>query len=224
LLQLFKKMELEMLLKKINSKYKIYICVYFILILFNNNIYSETKFSYFNYIRQLNSFSALFTQYTFNEDGSLLKESNGSLLYKKKSKYILEYNTPNKIKFISDGQFITTYDKDLEQVIIQSFSDKINNNVFSIMTNEDLIKNKFNINSYVVNGNIHFKFKPIKEDLKNNVFLLIIKDSSIKKITFMNDLDQSVTMDFNNFKKNVVIKDSSFKIDIPDNFDVIIDK
>jgi len=213
-----------MLLKKINSKYKIYICVYFILILFNNNIYSETKFSYFNYIRQLNSFSALFTQYTFNEDGSLLKESNGSLLYKKKSKYILEYNTPNKIKFISDGQFITTYDKDLEQVIIQSFSDKINNNVFSIMTNEDLIKNKFNINSYVVNGNIHFKFKPIKEDLKNNVFLLIIKDSSIKKITFMNDLDQSVTMDFNNFKKNVVIKDSSFKIDIPDNFDVIIDK
>ena len=224
MLQLFKKMELEMLLKKINSKYKIYICVYFILILFNNNIYSETKFSYFNYIRQLNSFSALFTQYTFNEDGSLLKESNGSLLYKKKSKYILEYNTPNKIKFISDGQFITTYDKDLEQVIIQSFSDKINNNVFSIMTNEDLIKNKFNINSYVVNGNIHFKFKPIKEDLKNNVFLLIIKDSSIKKITFMNDLDQSVTMDFNNFKKNVVIKDSSFKIDIPDNFDVIIDK
>ena len=213
-----------MLLKKINTKYKIYICVYFIMILFNNSIYSETKFSYFNYIRQLNSFSALFTQYTFSEDGSLLKESNGSLLYKKKSKYILEYNTPNKIKFISDGQFITTYDKDLEQVIIQSFSDKINNNVFSIMTNEDLIKNKFNINSYVVNDNIHFKFKPIKEDLKNNVFLLVIKDSSIKKITFMNDLDQSVTMDFNNFKKNVVIKDSSFKIDIPDNFDVIIDK
>jgi len=217
-------MEPEMLLKKINTKYKIYICVYFIMILFNNSIYSETKFSYFNYIRQLNSFSALFTQYTFSEDGSLLKESNGSLLYKKKSKYILEYNTPNKIKFISDGQFITTYDKDLEQVIIQSFSDKINNNVFSIMTNEDLIKNKFNINSYVVNDNIHFKFKPIKEDLKNNVFLLVIKDSSIKKITFMNDLDQSVTMDFNNFKKNVVIKDSSFKIDIPDNFDVIIDK
>jgi len=224
LLQLFKKMELEMSLKKIKNNYKVHIFAYFILMLFNHNIYSETKINYFNYIKDLKSFSTLFTQYTFSEDGSLIKESNGSLLYKKKSMYVLEYNTPNKIKFISDGQFITTYDKDLEQVIIQSFKDKINNNVFSIMTNEDLIRNKFKINSYVTNGDIHFKFKPIKKSLNNNVFLLVIKDSSIKKITFMNDLEQSVTMDFNNFKKNISIKDSSFKIDIPDNFDVIIDK
>jgi len=224
LLPLFKKMEQDMLLKKINIKHKTYIYIYLILIVFNNNIYSEANYSYFNFIKELNSFSTLFTQYTFNEDGSLIKESNGSLLYKKKSKYILEYNTPNKIKFISDGQFITTYDKDLEQVIIQSSKDKANDNIFSIMTDEDLIKNKFNIKSYISNGDIHFKLKPIKEDLRNNVFLLVVKDKAIKKITFMNDLDQSVTMDFNNFKKNVIINDSSFKIDIPDNFDVIIDK
>ena len=224
MLPLFKKMEQDMLLKKINIKHKTYIYIYLILIVFNNNIYSEANYSYFNFIKELNSFSTLFTQYTFNEDGSLIKESNGSLLYKKKSKYILEYNTPNKIKFISDGQFITTYDKDLEQVIIQSSKDKANDNIFSIMTDEDLIKNKFNIKSYISNGDIHFKLKPIKEDLRNNVFLLVVKDKAIKKITFMNDLDQSVTMDFNNFKKNVIINDSSFKIDIPDNFDVIIDK
>ena len=224
MLLLFKKMEQDMLLKKINIKHKTYIYIYLILIVFNNNIYSETNYSYFNFIKELNSFSTLFIQYTFNEDGSLIKESNGSLLYKKKSKYILEYNTPNKIKFISDGQFITTYDKDLEQVIIQSSKDKANDNIFSIMTDEDLIKNKFNIKSYISNGDIHFKLKPIKEDLRNNVFLLVVKDKAIKKITFMNDLDQSVTMDFNNFKKNVIINDSSFKIDIPDNFDVIIDK
>ena len=224
MLPLFKKMEQDMLLKKINIKHKTYIYIYLILIVFNNNIYSEANYSYFNFIKELNSFSTLFIQYTFNEDGSLIKESNGSLLYKKKSKYILEYNTPNKIKFISDGQFITTYDKDLEQVIIQSSKDKANDNIFSIMTDEDLIKNKFNIKSYISNGDIHFKLKPIKEDLRNNVFLLVVKDKAIKKITFMNDLDQSVTMDFNNFKKNVIINDSSFKIDIPDNFDVIIDK
>lgn len=224
MLPLFKKMEQDMLLKKINIKHKTYIYIYLILIVFNNNIYSEANYSYFNFIKELNSFSTLFTQYTFNEDGSLIKESNGSLLYKKKYKYILEYNIPNKIKFISDGQFITTYDKDLEQVIIQSSKDKANDNIFSIITDEDLIKNKFNIKSYISNGDIHFKLKPIKEDLRNNVFLLVVKDKAIKKITFMNDLDQSVTMDFNNFKKNVIINDSSFKIDIPDNFDVIIDK
>ena len=31
-------------------------------------------------------------------------------------------------------------------------------------------------------------------------------------------------MEFDDFKKNIRILDSSFKIDIPDNFDVIVDK
>ena len=46
----------------------------------------------------------------------------------------------------------------------------------------------------------------------------------IKSITFVNDFDQSVIMNFNGFKINVSILDSLFKIDIPDRFDVIIDK
>jgi outer membrane lipoprotein-sorting protein len=40
----------------------------------------------------------------------------------------------------------------------------------------------------------------------------------------MNDFDQSVTMIFKDFEKNIEVLDSSFKIDIPENFDVIIDK
>ena len=40
----------------------------------------------------------------------------------------------------------------------------------------------------------------------------------------MNDFEQSVIMEFENFKKNVRILDSSFKINIPKNFDVIVDK
>ena len=40
----------------------------------------------------------------------------------------------------------------------------------------------------------------------------------------MNDFDQSVTMVFSDFKVNLGVLDSSFKIDIPENFDVIIDK
>ena len=40
----------------------------------------------------------------------------------------------------------------------------------------------------------------------------------------MNDFNQSVTMEFKNFTKNAKILNSSFKIDIPENFDVIVDK
>ena len=40
----------------------------------------------------------------------------------------------------------------------------------------------------------------------------------------MNDFEQSVIMKFKDFKNNVSVLDSLFKIDIPKNFDVIVDK
>ena len=46
----------------------------------------------------------------------------------------------------------------------------------------------------------------------------------IKSISFVNDFDQSVIMNFNGFEINVSILESQFKIDIPESFDVIIDK
>ena len=186
--------------------------------------YSSDEFNYFSFISNLNSFSASFKQGTYKIDGSLFSESSGNLLYKKKAKYILNYKRPNKIKFISDGQFITTYDEDLEQAIIQSYSSKFKENIIDIMTDQALIKEKFSLKHYIKEGDYHIKFLPLKSDIENNIFLLVIRDGKIKEISFVNDFEQSVIMEFENFKKNVRILDSSFKINIPKNFDVIVDK
>ena len=165
---------------------------------------------------------------TFGADTSLaallIKSSEGYMLYKKQSKYILEYKYPNIVKFVSDGNFITTYDEDLEQAIIQSTNNKEKNNIVDIMTNEKLIKKNFTLNTNTFDDEKHIKFKPIDNEIRNNVFLLVIKKNKIERITFMNDFDQSVTMIFKDFEKNIEVLDSSFKIDIPDSFDVIIDK
>ena len=186
--------------------------------------YSSEEFNYFSFISNLNSFSASFKQGTYKNDGSLFSESSGNLLYKKKAKYILNYKRPNKIKFISDGQFITTYDEDLEQAIIQSYGSKFKENIIDIMTDQALIKEKFSLKHYIKEGDYHIKFLPLKSDIENNIFLLVIRDGKIKEISFVNDFEQSVIMEFENFKKNVRILDSSFKINIPKNFDVIVDK
>ena len=212
-----------MLLKIISISLKKNYFLFLIITIFCNNSYSSSGFDYYNFINKVDSFSTSFVQYTHSENGLLVKTSKGKLLYKKKSKYILEYSSPNTIKFISDGQFLTTYDEDLEQVIIQSIRDK-NNSIFDILINEELIKRKFVLSTRFVNGDTHIKFKPLNEKIENNIFLLIVRNDKIKKISFMNDLDQSVTMEFKYFKRNIKILDGSFKLDIPDNFDVIVDK
>ena len=206
-----------------NNNFKFIFFTLFILI-FNCNSYSSSHFNYFSFIKSLNSFSASFKQNTYQNDGSLLSESNGNLIYKKKAKYILEYENPSKIKFVSDGQFITTYDEELEQAIIQSYKNTFKENIIDIMTNEVLIKEKFTLKSYVKGDDYFIKFFPLKSDIEDNIFLLVIKNNRIKEISFMNDFEQSVIMKFKNFKNNVSVVDSLFKIDIPKNFDVIVDK
>jgi len=206
-----------------NNNFKFIFFTLFILIL-NYNSYSSTDFNYFSFIKSLNSFSASFKQNTYQNDGSLLSESNGNLIYKKKAKYILEYENPSKIKFVSDGQFITTYDEELEQAIIQSYKNTFKENIIDIMTNEVLIKEKFTLKSYVKGDDYFIKFIPLKSDIEDNIFLLVINNNRIKEISFMNDFEQSVIMKFKDFKNNVSLVDSLFKIDIPKNFDVIVDK
>ena len=206
-----------------SNNFKFIFFTLFILI-FNCNSYSSADFNYFSFIKSLNSFSASFKQNTYQNDGSLLSESNGNLIYKKKAKYILEYENPSKIKFVSDGQFITTYDEELEQAIIQSYKNTFKENIIDIMTNEVLIKEKFTLKSYIKGNDYYIKFIPLKSDIEDNIFLLVINNNRIKEISFMNDFEQSVIMKFKDFKNNVSVVDSLFKIDIPKNFDVIVDK
>ena len=92
------------------------------------------------------------------------------------------------------------------------------------MTDTEYLKNKFKLDIYSSKGIDYVEFIPLSKDLENHFFIIALKDENIIKITFMNDFDQSVTMSFDDFKRNTGILDSIFKIDIPKNFDVIIDK
>ena len=214
----------EMLLIKNNNITKIFKLLFLIIFLFYQDVYASKNFNYFKFIKEMNSFSTSFVQNTYDENGLLVTTSNGSLIYKKKSKYILEYKSPNKIKFISDGQLITIYDQDLEQVIIKSVHDSENNNIVDIFTNEKLINDKFELKIFFKNNENHINFLPINKDIKKSDFLLVVSNNMIKSISFVNDFDQSVIMNFNGFEINVSILESQFKIDIPESFDVIIDK
>tara|TARA_B100001769_G_C22074765_1_gene578685 strand:- start:920 stop:1558 length:639 start_codon:yes stop_codon:yes gene_type:complete len=203
------------------NKFKL--IIFYLLLFFDNTAlsYDEKNF-YYNFIDKINTFSSKFIQHTYDENGTIIKKSSGNLIYKKKLKYLLEYSKPNKVKFISDGKFITTIDEDLEQVIIQN-QKKFYGNIFNIFTNKTLIEKNFNLTKSIINNEHYLKFTPIDKDIYYNIFLIVISNDKIKKITFMNDFDQSVTMIFSDFMANEIILDSLFKIDIPDEFDVIVD-
>ena len=75
----------EMLLSQIREHKSIFLLLVCFLV-FTMEARAISNIDYFEFINDLKSFSASFKQYTYNENGSLIKESNGSIIYKKKSK------------------------------------------------------------------------------------------------------------------------------------------
>ena len=71
-----------MLLNQILKKNNYFILALFILL--SSVVKSNTNFDYFDYIDNLQSFSATFSQYTYNQNDNLIKKSNGNITYKKK--------------------------------------------------------------------------------------------------------------------------------------------
>ena len=74
-----------MLLSQIREHKSIFLILVCFLV-FTMEARAISDIDYFEFINDLKSFSASFKQYTYNENGSLIKESNGSIIYKKKSK------------------------------------------------------------------------------------------------------------------------------------------
>ena len=70
-----------MLLSQISKYY--YLSIIIFLLSLSTAVKSKTSFDYFKYIENLQSFSASFSQYTYNENDSLIKKAMGILFTKK---------------------------------------------------------------------------------------------------------------------------------------------
>ena len=76
-------------------------------------------------LRPIESMSANFTQQLFDADDSELELFEGVFKLAKPGKMLWHIKQPMEQKLVSDGEVLWIYDPDLEQVVIESFADKI---------------------------------------------------------------------------------------------------
>ena len=205
---------------KINNrviKLSILICT----LLLSGNALS-LDFSYQKFIFELKSFSTLFQQVVNDEDGKLVQKNYGNMVYKKPKKFRIEYVVPNNILLVSDGDFLTTYDKDLNQVVISKI-DEESNKIIEMLSDFDSIKRKYMYSAHRVNKDILVEFIPKDSATSGEIFLLI-NNGRIKEINFYNEINQKVTVKFDKFEKNINVKGAVFNFKIPKEADVLVNK
>ena len=98
---------------------------------------AEAKVNINDYLNEIMSLQASFEQRIFSPENDLIDYSEGSFLLKKPGKIMWKFTAPSEKKIVVRDQKITTYDADLNQVLIVPFSDRYQSSLANILLKND---------------------------------------------------------------------------------------
>ncbi len=154
-----------------------------------------------NDIKNLDSFFGNFNQKITSDSKSVI-EYSGKVFIKKSGKILWKYDTPIKKNVYIDNNMAIVDEPELEQAIFTKLDNEIN--IIKLLNEAKKIDNE----NYVSTIN------SIKYSIK-------ISENKISKITYKDELDNLVNINFSNIVQNGEISDEIFKFVVPSNYDII---
>ena len=181
----------------------------------------ETRFNINNYLNEIQSIQASFKQTIFSSENDVIDYSEGSFLLKKPGKIIWNFTAPNIKKIVVHNQKITTYDANLNQVLIVPFSDRYQSSLANILLKNDSLMSYYQISSETTNENVYSVVLVQKgsNDLFSRMKITVV-EMLLTKIKLWGISGQSIDIRFDNIILNASLSDASFKFSIPKGADV----
>ena len=170
-------------------------------------------------LKPINSLSADFTQQIKGHNNRELQLLNGNLSLKKTNQLRWNVLAPMPQLVVSDGKLVWLYDPDLEQVVIQSFSDDFMANPISILLGDlDQLNRDFTVSLI---SDDRFSLKPKQ---KNSLFVAIqlsFIDSVLSRIDYQDNFGQKTQLTLSQVKLNPQFSKTAFVFNIPQAVDII---
>ena len=139
----------------------------------------------------ISTYTASFSQIITNPNGQNITY-NGDLYIKKPNKMLWKYTQPIKKYVYMNNKNIIIDEPELEQAIFTQITDEIN--IIKLLNNPENIDKKYNLT------------------FKNNLLV---------KITYQDELENIVNINFTNIKQNININDKLFIFNAPQDYDII---
>jgi outer membrane lipoprotein carrier protein len=172
-------------------------------------------------LNEIQSIQASFKQTIFSSENDVIDYSEGSFLLKKPGKIIWKFTAPSIKKIVVYNQKITTYDADLNQVLIVPFSDRYQSSLANILLKNDSLMSYYQISSETANENVYSVVLVQKgsNDLFTRMKITVV-EMLLTKIKLWDTSGQSIDIRFDNIILNASLSDASFKFSIPKDADV----
>ena len=166
--------------------------------------------------------SANFSQLTLAAGGTQLQEAKGEMSVQRPGLFYWHTEAPQEQTMISDGQKVTLWDPDLEQVTIKKLDQRLTQTPALLLSGDvSKISESFDISSKQAGEVMEFTLKPKTKDTLFDSLNLSFRNGMINNMRLMDSIGQRTDIVFSGVKANEPIPASKFKFVIPKGADVI---
>ena len=166
--------------------------------------------------------TARFSQLTLDGSGTQLQETAGEMSVKRPGLFYWHTDAPQEQLMVSDGQKVSLWDPDLEQVTIKKLDQRLTQTPALLLSGDvSKISDSFDITSKQAGDVMDFTLKPKTKDTLFDSLRLSFRGGKINDMQLIDSVGQRTKILFTGVKVNEPIPASKFKFDIPKGADVI---
>lgn len=175
-----------------------------------------------SFIQDVETFEAEFEQTLYDSDSEPLQKSVGTIQLKRPGKFVWTYFSPEEQQILADGERIWLYDKDLEQVTVNTITDRIAGTPLVLLMRAAPLEDTFLVEELGTAEGVNWVELTPKSDSSDfeQVFIGLNEDG-LAAMELRDNFGQATQIIFTDFKSGVALEDSLFEFVVPEGVDVI---
>ena len=163
-----------------------------------------------------------FRQMTNNEQGETVQNSEGVFLLAAPNRFVWDTVTPFPQRIISDGEWVTIWDVDLEQATRKPFSGSVGNSPAALLgeSAEDVLTH-YEVKTLAENT---YQLSPKEQEDLFDTLTLSFDNKKISAMSIKDVLGQTTIIEFANIETHNGVSESNFVVKLPDSVDVMFEQ
>lgn len=176
-------------------------------------------------LQSYRTYQARFIQILVNENGGQVQETRGLLKAKRPGLFYWETSEPMSQFIVSDGDQVSVYDPDLEQVTIHTLDDRASSTPALLLSGEvNNLAESYEVSQRAMGTDTReFTLRPRNPDSLFVSLRLSFYKGELQEMRMEDSLAQLSILSFTDIRLNAELSDNAFTLEYPDGVDVIQD-
>ncbi len=175
-----------------------------------------------SFIFEIDTYKANFEQTLYDEDSEPLQRSVGSLQLKRPGRFVWTYTEPEEQHIVADGTRLWMYDKDLEQVTVNSIDERVAGTPLALLMRATPLEDSFAVEELGAVEDIDWlELTPLVESSDFEQIFVGMNKGELAALELRDNFGQATQIVFSDFESGIELSDDLFVFTVPDGVDVI---